>query len=174
MEIGKEVLMIKMKSCFILILFFFSFEISGQDCTEIFLIRHAEKIRSNPSEKDPELNAEGKLRASKWAEIFQNIQFDEIYSTKYKRTFQTVKPISSNTNTAVKFYSAAKINYENFLKKNIGKKILVVGHSNTIPNFVNNIIGKKIYKQMDDNNNSNLYIVNLCLNSISHKLLLIK
>lgn len=166
--------MIKMKSCFILILFLFSFEISGQDCTEIFLIRHAEKIRSNPSEKDPELNAEGKLRASKWAEIFQNIQFDEIYSTKYKRTFQTVKPISSNTNTAVKFYSAAKINYENFLKKNIGKKILVVGHSNTIPNFVNNIIGKKIYKQIDDDNNSNLYIVNLCLNNVSHKLLLIE
>ena len=38
------------------------------------------------------------------------------------------------------------------------KKVLIVGHSNTIPNFVNGLIEKDFYNQIDDLNNSNLYI----------------
>ena len=48
------------------------------------------------------------------------------------------------------------------MSKNKGKTILVVGHSNTIPTFTNGISNKKLYNNIEDNNNSNLYVVNIC------------
>ena len=50
-----------------------------------FLIRHAEKDRTDPDNKNPNLNEEGKLRALKWVEVFKNLEFDKIYSTNYYR-----------------------------------------------------------------------------------------
>ena len=38
----------------------------------------------------------------------------------------------------------------------------MVGHSNTIPTFTNKILNKNLYNNIDDNNNSNLYVVNIC------------
>ena len=55
-----------------------------------------------------------------------------------------------------------------------GKKVLIVGHSNTIPNFVNGLIEKDFYDQIDDLNNSNLYLVNICDNNVFHQLLYIE
>jgi len=49
----------------------------------------------------------------------------------------------------------------------------VVGHSNTIPFFVNGLIRKEIYQQIDDLNNANLYKVTICNDNISHSLLYI-
>ena len=52
-----------------------------------------------------------------------------------------------------------------------GKKVLIVGHSNTIPETTNILIKNKFYSQIEDNNNSNLYFVNICDGIISHELL---
>ena len=46
-----------------------------------------------------------------------------------------------------------------FLESIKGQTVLIVGHSNTTPMFVNAIIGEDKYKQIDDNINGNLYIV---------------
>ena len=67
-----------MKKLFILFLFF-TFDLSSQDCSEFFLIRHAEKDRNDPENKNPNLNEKGKLRALKWIEVFKNLEFDKIY-----------------------------------------------------------------------------------------------
>ena len=173
MATGKEVLIINMKQLILLFLILSSIEISSQDCTEIYLIRHAEKDRSDIKNRNPELNDLGKKRALKWVQVFKNIGLDKIYSTNYNRTIQTVTPISEENNINVSIYSPSKINYENFISDNIGAKVLVVGHSNTIPFFVNGLINKKSYEQIDDLNNSNLYVVTICSNDISHKLLYI-
>jgi bisphosphoglycerate-dependent phosphoglycerate mutase len=45
-----------------------------------------------------------------------------------------------------------------------GKNVLVVGHSNTTPFFANKILGKDLYKEIEDDNNSNLYIVTVSKN----------
>ena len=68
-------------------------------------------------------------------------------------------------------YSPSDIDYENFVTSNKGEVVLIVGHSNTIPDFVNGLIKDSIYSQIDDLNNSNLYIVNICDCNISHKLI---
>ena len=173
MEIGKEDLIIKMRHVLLLILLLNNFIISSQDCTEIYLIRHAEKDRSDIKNSNPELNDMGKKRALKWVQVFKNIELNKIYSTNYNRTIQTVTPISEENNIDISIYSPSKINYKNFILDNGGAKVLVVGHSNTIPFFVNGLIDKESYKQIDDLNNSNLYVVTICGNNISHKLLYI-
>ena len=162
-----------MKKLFILFLFF-TIDVSGQKCSEFFLIRHAEKDRTDPKNKNPNLNEKGKLRALKWTEVFKNIEFDKIYSTNYYRTLETVMPISKKIKKEILIYSPSKIKYDRFISDNNNNKVLIVGHSNTIPSFVNILIKKELYDQIDDRNNSNLYIVKICNNSISHNLLYIK
>ncbi len=171
MVIGKKVLIIKMKQLILLVFILSSIDMSSQDCTEIYLIRHAEKDRSDIKNRNPELNDLGKKRALKWVQVFKNIELDKIYSTNYNRTIQTVTPISEENNIDISIYSPSKINYKNFISNNFGSKVLVVGHSNTIPFFVNGLINKEFYQQIDDLNNSNLYVVTICGNNISHKLL---
>ena len=162
-----------MKKLFILFLFF-TYDLSSQDCSEFFLIRHAEKERTDLQNKNPNLNEKGKLRALKWAEVFKNIEFGKIYSTNYHRTLETVMPISKKSKKEILIYSPSKINYSKFLSDNNNNKVLVVGHSNTIPVFVNGLIKQNFYGQINDTNNSNLYIVKICNNSISHNLIYIK
>ncbi len=63
-------------------------------CTSVYLIRHAEKVRTNKNEKDPLLNEKGILRAQKWSEIFEKTEINKILSTDTKRTISTVIPTS--------------------------------------------------------------------------------
>ena len=163
-----------MKKIFILFFIFFSVDVSSQECSEFFLIRHAEKDRTNSENNNPKLNEIGKERSLKWSEIFKNIELDKIYSTNYYRTIETVTPISKKLNLDITLYTPSKINYKNFISKNIGNKVLVVGHSNTIPGFVNSLINEKVYDQINDLNNSNLYIVTICNEVIKHNLLYIE
>ena len=162
-----------MKQIVLLFLLFFSLDITSQECTEFFLIRHAEKDRSDLENKNPNLNEKGKLRALKWVEILDGINFDKIYSTNYNRTIQTVSPISKKLNIDVSIYSPSALSYKDFILKNYGNKVLVVGHSNTIPGFVNGLINEKVYEQINDLNNSNLYTVTICDETVVHNLLYI-
>ena len=54
-----------------------------QETTTYYFIRHAEKDRSNKSEKDPNLTAEGLKRAQIWAEVLKDIPLDMVLSTNY-------------------------------------------------------------------------------------------
>jgi len=145
--------------------------LNNNKCTSIYLIRHSEKIRIDQNEKDPLLNEIGILRAKKWSEIFKNIKLDKILSTNYKRTISTAIPTSEEKKIKIDLYNPEDISYETFLKENKGKNILIVGHSNTIPGTTNVLIKSDFYNQIEDNNNSNLYYVNICNGVISHELL---
>ena len=163
-----------MKNFILSIFFLTSFYASSQECSTFYLIRHAEKLRIDKTERNPKLNEKGILRAEKWKEVLKNINLDKIYSTDYNRTIETANPTSKSQNIDITIYSPSNIDYKNFKEINKGKKVLIVGHSNTIPNFVNGLIEKDFYDQIDDLNNSNLYLVNICKNNVSHQLLYIK
>ena len=155
----------------LLLTIFLAFSIPENDCSTFYLIRHAEKVRTNKSDRDPALNEKGIIRALNWKEYFMDKDISKIYSTNYKRTLETVKPIEEAIGLTSILYSASSIDYKNFISSNKNEIVLVVGHSNTIPDFVNELINDKVYTQIDDLNNSNLYIVNLCDSSISHRLI---
>ena len=64
----------------------------AQKITTYYLIRHAEKERTDPTNRDPHLTLEGKKRAENWQNIFKKVPFDIVYSTPYHRTRETRSP----------------------------------------------------------------------------------
>jgi broad specificity phosphatase PhoE len=155
---------------YLLLAVFLIFQISfGQDnTTTYYFIRHAEKVDAS---KDPDLSAIGCERAMLWNDIFNEIKFNAIYSTNYKRTIQTVTPIAVTQQIAIKLYDPKTLSIESFKKENIGKKVLIVGHSNTIPSFVNLLIDEKKYPDIEDRTFGNLYMVIIDNKKMNHQLL---
>ena len=127
--------------------------------TTFYFIRHAEKDRSNPDNKDPELNQKGLGRAMHWAEILNEIDITAVYSTDYERTSMTAAPTVVKKDLLVQYYTPGEINIAAFKAENLGKNVLVVGHSNTTPDFVNKMIGEEKYLPMEDTDNGSLFIV---------------
>ncbi len=133
----------------------------SSEITTYYFIRHAEKDRSNSSEKDPHLTAEGHKRAQNWSSILQHIPFDAVYSTDYKRTKETGQPIATENGLEINTYMVSTAYEDTFKTATKGKTVLIIGHSNTIPDFVNAVIGNKKYDEMDDAISGNLYIITL-------------
>jgi len=80
------------KKFFLLVIAFNLLSCTSNDKTTYYLIRHAEKDRTDKTNKNPNLNEKGLERAKKWATYFKEIQLDAVYSTNYNRTQQTAKP----------------------------------------------------------------------------------
>ena len=129
--------------------------------TIYYLIRHAEKDRTNPNDPDPSLDIKGMVRAKGWAAYFEPVKLDEIYITQYKRTKQTASLIAQQKMISPKRYEPNTIYSEDFLKRTNGKNVLIVGHSNTIPQLANKLIGEEKFEDMDDSDNSTLFKVTL-------------
>ncbi|WP_051285081.1 SixA phosphatase family protein [Aequorivita capsosiphonis] len=126
-----------------------------------YLIRHAEKDRADPKNQDPSLNSAGMERTKVWTAYFEPIKLDEIFETKYIRTKQTVSLIAEQKMITPKLYNPNTIYSEEFLKKTNGKKVLIVGHSNTIPYLANNLINEEKFTEMDDKDNATLFKVTI-------------
>ena len=148
-------------------LFFFVFTFSllsactVEKSTTYYLIRHAEKNRTDKTNRNPNLNFDGEKRAQNWAEYFKDVHLDAVYSTSYNRTMQTATPASSVKKLEIQNYDPNKMYDSIFQRDTQGKTVLIVGHSNTTPAFVNKIIGEKKYENMRDNDNASLYIVTI-------------
>lgn len=143
----------------------------AQETTTYYFIRHAEKIRTNPNDKDPGLSFDGYKRADKWKAVLSNVKFDAVYSSNYNRTKLTAKPTADANKLPILLYDPSKMYTESFKFNTKGKNVLIVGHSNTTPAFVNTILGENKYKQISDDNNSNLYIVTVTGDVITSTLL---
>ncbi len=126
-----------------------------------YFIRHAEKDRSDSENKDPELNQDGLGRAMHWAEILKDVPLNAIYSTDYRRTSMTASPIAIKQDIDVEYYDARIIDVEEFKFANQNKNVLVVGHSNTTPDFVNMMLGEEKFAPMDDSDNGSLFVVQI-------------
>lgn len=132
---------------------------SSNDTTTYYLIRHSEKDRTDSTNRNPNLNFEGEKRAQNWANYFNDIHLDAVYSTSYNRTIQTATPTAHTKKIEIHHYNPNNMYDSIFRAETNGKTVLVVGHSNTTPIFVNKILGEDKYPNMDDNDNSSLYIV---------------
>jgi len=140
-------------------LFIFSLSILiAQPVTTFILIRHAEK--GDDGTKDPDLNEKGLKRAESLVILLKKTKIDAIYSTSLKRTKNTVAPLSKARNISVQSYNAFKAEeIDTMIKKYKGGTIIVVGHSNNIPWIANYLTGNKTYKDFEDDEYENLFIV---------------
>lgn len=136
-------------------------EKTSPETTTYYFIRHAEKDRSNPSNKNPNLTIKGHKRAKKWSDVFKYVTFDKIYSTDYNRTIQTAQPTANKQNIPIQIYKPNELYSKEFINNTKEKTVLVVGHSNTTPSFVNKVLNEEKYQNINDSVNGNLYIVTI-------------
>ena len=118
--------------------------------TTIVVVRHAEKSTDDP--RDPTLSAAGQERAKDLSGVLQNAGVTDVYVTQYKRTRQTAEPLArqngisiierpvNNENSATYAQSLA----QEILTRSVGKGVLVVGHSNTVPGIVAALSGTTV------------------------------
>lgn len=162
----KSSFIIKKTTAFLIlfVLFAFSSEVVAQSAngiTTFILVRHAEKDLTQ-STNDPDLSAEGKERGEKLLALLKNADITEIFSTPYKRTMQTVQPLAAGQNIEIKTYEPLNFSvFESLIETNPGGKIVVAGHSNTIPELLNHLTGSQKYKVMGEGEYGRLFIVSV-------------
>ncbi len=126
--------------------------------TTYYLIRHAEKIRSDVQDKNPQLSDKGFMRTKFWGEYFKDKNLQKFYTTDYMRTFQTLIPIVYPYKGDIELYEVKDSMFTKaFWESTYGKNTIIVGHSNTTPKFVNEIIGLEKYENIPDSINHRVY-----------------
>lgn len=127
--------------------------------TTYYLIRHAEKVTSDPSDPNPALTEEGEARAIAWKDYFEDKNIEAVYSTNYIRTMSTAQPTADANNLEIIQYNPSVLYDSAFATATTGKNVVVVGHSNTTPNFANAILNTEEAPEIDESDYGNLYIV---------------
>lgn len=99
----------------------------------IYLVRHGEKASVG---QDPALTAQGRVRAQNIATILRRTGIQSIFSTPTARTLQTAQPLAQQLGLTVERYDPATPKTLVDKVKTLHGAVLVVGHSNTLPELV--------------------------------------
>lgn len=112
--------------------------------TTIVVLRHAEKAVGGD---DPPLSEAGAARAARIAEVFCAEGVRAAFATHYRRTQQTAEPCAEKAGIAVtadtlpKDFAAHAESLKTRILANPGGRVLIVGHSNTVPIVVHALTG---------------------------------
>lgn len=144
----------------VLILMMQNFGFAAEKITTVILTRHAEKAAA--PEDDPALTAIGKERADLLVRMLENSGVSAIYATQYSRTKLTGEPLSKRLGVPIETVDAKTTNklVDSILAKHAGGTVLVVCHSNTLPEIVQALGGGTI-AEIEDMDYDNLYIVTI-------------
>ncbi|AQS39660.1 phosphoglycerate mutase family protein [Shewanella psychrophila] len=138
-------------------------EIRSQDQLEVsktlVLIRHGEK--SAGKNKDPDLSQPGKRRAEQLIHKLKNYQFSQLLATPFKRTQETLLPISKALDlpiTIIDVKSGLEAHIAATVKavESQSGDVLIAGHSNTLPMIITAFGGPKI-DDLNEDEYSNIY-----------------
>lgn len=148
------------------LLILFSANVANAQSTEeklttIVLVRHAEKVDDS---SDPDLSQAGYDRAERLAEMFENVQFDAVHSTDFKRTRQTAMSIAEANNLNVRVYDHRNPEAEakKWIENHKGETILISGHSNTTPTFANAVLGEEHFSEkFDESDYGNILVITI-------------
>jgi broad specificity phosphatase PhoE len=112
----------------------------------LIIVRHAEKI----SDTDERLSEAGVARAARLAAMLRDAGVTAIYATNTERTIHTAKPLADALRLSVETYdtrvgAGTKLDSRPFVerlrKENGGDVVLIVGHSNTVPDLLKTLGG---------------------------------
>ncbi len=137
----------------------------SQATTTIIFVRHAEKELN--SGDDPALSDAGRRRVTELtrqlvdADVVAGI--DAIYTTPFRRSQETARQLAEALNLQMNTYDAAdrETVLETILKSHKGKIILVVGHSDTLPELIANLGASKNVPAIDEFEYDNIYIISI-------------
>lgn len=139
--------------------FFATFFFLSCRSTSYFVVRHAEKETATMSSDVP-LSAEGKQRAEALKEVLLHKNIQSIYSTNYIRTKATAQPLAEAENITIQTYDPADTGFVSRIKNTHTGNVLIVGHSNTVDDIVNQFMGAKIIAgDLPDTQYGDLFVV---------------
>jgi broad specificity phosphatase PhoE len=118
----------------------------------VVIVRHAE--RANDA-----LTEDGEKRAETLARLLSNTGVSAIFSTNTTRTIETVNNTAERLGITIQFYNSIQEVADLIKSEYVGKVVLVVGHSDTVPQTVN-ALGVSSAPQIANEFN-NLFIVTI-------------
>lgn len=132
----------------------------------VFIVRHAERATTPAGQPagpgmmadDPPLSPAGHERATKLAAILASSEVKHIFTTEYLRTRETAAPAAERLN--IKPVMGAARDPQTLIDriKAVQGNVLVVGHSNSVPDLLTRL-GVKQAITIGDNEFDNLFIV---------------
>lgn len=125
----------------------------------IYLVRHTEKAKDGT--RDPALTAAGLARAAYLAEMVRDTPLHKVMSTDYQRTRSTAQAFAEQANLSVELYSPDNFDVRAFAHSIAGKNAVIVGHSNTIPGLVNDLLREDRYSDQDESDYDTFFVVSL-------------
>jgi phosphohistidine phosphatase SixA len=135
----------------------------------VFLIRHAE--REQEPRQDPPLSKDGIARSQALARLLGGAGIKAIFTSQYTRTKQTAEPLATKLGLTVTPFTL-KINPSNTrqvaaestaevtnkILERSGESVLVIGHSNSIPDLIK-MLGGDVVPTIDESKFDDLFIV---------------
>lgn len=138
--------------------------LARQAPTTVLLVRHAEKVMADDT--DPALSPAGERRARALVRVAAEAGVSAIYSTPYRRTQATVRPLAEQLGLPVRIleigpggaeaYAAEQA--QRIREEHGGQVVLVVSHSNTVPLIIE-ALGGPAGPALDESDYDNLFIV---------------
>ena len=125
------------------------------------MVRHAERTGSTD-----QLNSQGLIRAQELSRILDESNISAIFASTANRTQQTAATLSTQIGVSTSIYNALDLpSLVNEIKSiHKGQVVLVVGHSNTVPQTINLLGITPTLSDIPHNEYDNLYIVTICNN----------
>lgn len=141
-------------------------KVIDENATTFILVRHAEKEKDV---KDPELSVKGKARAAALTRLLAPIEFSGYYSTDFRRTKTTALYVATMRyrDQDLKIYDHKDLEgaAKQMLLDHPKGVILVSGHSNTTPRFINILTETEDWQPLSETDYDNLYIVSVYENA---------
>jgi broad specificity phosphatase PhoE len=125
----------------------------------IFLVRHAERAATSgrvPS--DTGLSQAGRERAQHLAQELRDAQISAIFTSEYKRTQETAAPLAQSSGIQPEIVPGDDIRSLVAKIKAARGNVLVVGHSNTLPQIIA-ALGVSSRVTVPESDYDNLFVV---------------
>jgi|SRR5882724_3729717 len=133
--------------------------------TTVIVIRHAEKQTVNAA--DPALSAAGEARAALLARMFGDTKgagrLDAIYVSATLRSRSTAAPLAARLGIAPVVAAADDPQglARRVLRENSGRRVMVIGHVNTVPEIVAALTGRSDIPSVDEQDFATMYVVSV-------------
>jgi len=129
--------------------------------TTFVVVRHAEK--ADDGTRDPPLSAVGQSRAQALAQRLAHSGLVAVYATPFRRTQQTAQAVATLAGLPVTTYAAdvAPSDFATTLRaRHLRGTVLVVGHSNTVPEIVASLCSCRI-AALDESAYDGIYTIRI-------------
>lgn len=138
------------------------------DKSVIFMVRHAETEAlpegATQNQNDNRvLNETGKARAQKLSSLLSGTDLAGVLSTSYVRAAQTAEPLAKSKNLGILSYNSINLGrvFDFAFSYDLGKRVCVIGHSNTVPDMVRELTGQDsvIIGNIDESIHDDLFVI---------------